>query len=218
MLSKFRFHCKFQEMGCEELFYYDTLSQHEQNCPYELVICDTCHIQLRIQEKPSHNCVQSLKSEVLQLQKTSKARVLFYAEGGNKDYWVFDEATLEWHKSAIKGDLYSFPILAQFVVLNHTAKSRVFALGGIKEQIFSKNEGNKVITETLTQPCKDTVEIFVQLQSVQPKKDMKVARSMFATATCTGDKPQLFVVGGIDHTKEEIKHCEVFDLKQNVWT
>lgn len=43
---------------------------------------------------------------------------------------------------------------------------------------------------------------------------MKLARSMFATAT---DEVKIFAVGGINTANVEISDCEVFDIKQNLW-
>jgi hypothetical protein len=64
MLSKFKFHCKFLSLGCQELVYYDKLAKHEQNCTYEIHTCGECGIQMRISEKTDHNCLSALKLEV----------------------------------------------------------------------------------------------------------------------------------------------------------
>ena len=205
-------------MGCSELFYYEKLALHEKNCPYELVTCETCQVQMRISEKTAHNCVESLKEEVMKLKKTAKARCLFYAQGGDNNYFVFDEAILDWEKFQIIGE-FTFPLMSQFLIAgmnSNQAKLRIFGVGGIREQIVNKSEGgNKVISEKLVQPTKETYEIFIHLQSIQPKKDMKYARSMFAA---TIDSNQIFVAGGINKDKEDMKSCEVYDIKQNIWT
>ncbi len=88
-------------------------------------------------------------------------------------------------------------------------------MGGIKDQILTKNDGNKVIQEKVTQPCREMYEIFVSLQQVQPKKDMKQARSMFAAAH---QGSLIFAVGGINSEKNEMKECESYDIKLNQWT
>ena len=44
---------------------------------------------------------------------------------------------------------------------------------------------------------------------------MRFARSMFAAGT---DNNVLIVAGGINEEKNEIGECEIFDIKQNLWT
>lgn len=121
---------------------------------------------MRISEREAHNCLASLKLEVAKLQQTAKARILFYTSGGTQDYHVFNESTLDWSKHALTGE-FMFPILAQFIVLNPSAKQpgpiKVFGLGGLKEFQSVKQEGNVEITEKTTDPCKDVFEVYMSL-------------------------------------------------------
>eukprot|EP00347_Sterkiella_histriomuscorum_P024278 403331685 len=235
ILTKFRFQCKFESMGCLELPYYDKLSKHEQNCTYEIETCEKCQIQMRIVEKSTHDCITSLKVEVSKLKKHAKSRLLYYTSGGSQDFHIFDEKNLDWESFKISGEFH-FPILSQFVVTNSSGldqeadqrmqqlgrqneniSTRIFGIGGIKDITKVRSEGNKQISERVTEPTKETFEIFINLLSVQPKQNMKIARAMFGVAL-DPSSTQIFVVGGIDIEKKEISDCEVYDLKQNMWS
>mmetsp|Transcript_14005 Transcript_14005/g.13610 ORF Transcript_14005/g.13610 Transcript_14005/m.13610 type:complete len:86 (-) Transcript_14005:548-805(-) len=84
-------------------------------------------------------------------------------------------------------------------------------MGGMKEQVttINKNKGRYTISEKFLGPVKDSFEIFLSLNQVQPKKDMKIPRAMFAV--CTGEK-FIYVCGGINKEKEEITDCEFYDV------
>ncbi len=155
----------------------------------------------------------------MKLQSRSRSRLLFYSSGGSRKYHVFEEATLDWRACELAGSDYKLPILCQFaIVTTSTSQQKVYGIGGLKEESKVSQDpklSNRVVTEKLTRPCRDTFEVHLNLKAVQPKKDMKLARAMFAVATSVD---QVYVVGGIDNEKNEIAECEVFDCKQNMWS
>ncbi|CDW71693.1 UNKNOWN [Stylonychia lemnae] len=222
MLFKFKFECKFAAMGCQDKIYYDKLSIHEQNCPYEIETCQKCQIQMRIAERNEHDCVTSLKNEVQRLSKTSKSRLLFYTSGGSQEFHIFEEKSLDWSTLKLTGD-FQFPILPQIVVLNGGIKdqvsvnTRIIGIGGIKQQQKVREEGKQQIVEKVQEPCKDTFEVFINLLTARPKFNMRQARAMFGVGVDRLHN-EIYVVGGIDSEKKEIAECEIYDIKQNMWS
>jgi hypothetical protein len=90
-------------------------------------------------------------------------------------------------------------------------------MGGLKEFFTTKLDGSKEITEKTVDPCKDVFEVFCNLNSVQPKSPMRVPRAMFAAALDPAQS-KIFVAGGTNKAKEEIRDVEVYDIKQNMWS
>ena len=82
------------------------------------------------------------------------------------------------------------------------------------ETIEKTNGGRSQTIKKSNDPSKETFEIHLSLNTVQPKKVMKTGRSMFGA---TSNQNFIYVAGGINKEKEEISLCEYYDVRQNIW-